>query len=272
MYACGLPALGTTRLHPDAILGEIGGESAGPCARHPCRAHRSVPGWHRYGALGRASLTLLMRRRRSRLTAQQTGRLLEHFVAGTPARTAAELVRVNRNTATRFYHCLREVIAEHLESLSPLGPVGSWQRFQSSFGDTQTRGTAAGEACEDVVLALLTRGGKVYTALIPHAKRDVVPPGANIHVATLDVCELLDVRSRRRTRRRQREGPLALRTHIGGIANFQSQVRRNLRRYNGVPSHHLLLFLKECEWRFNYGSPRRLLETLARWFAESQPS
>jgi transposase len=220
-----------------------------------------------------------MRRRRSRLAVQQTERLLEHFVAGTPARTAAELVGVNRNTATRFYHCLREVIGEHLESLSPLGPEGSWQRFQSSSGDTQTRGAAAGKACEDVVLAWLTRGGKVYTALIPHAERDVVlprldqstNPGAYIHVETLDVCELLDIRSRRRTRRRRREGPLAP-AHIGGIANFQSQVRRNLRRYNGVPSHHLLLFLKECEWRFNYGSPRRLLETLARWLAENRSS
>lgn len=239
-----------------------------------------MPGWHRYGTLAQASLTLLMRRRRSRLTAQQTERLLEHFVAGTPARTAAELARVNRNTATRFYHGLREVIAEHLESLSPLGPEGWSQRVPSSLGDTQTRGTAAGEACEDVVLALLMRGGKVYTALMPHAERDVVAPRleegtnpyANLHVETLDVCELLDVRSHRRVRRRRREGSPALRAHIGGIANFQGQVRRNLRRYNGVPSHHLLLFLKECEWRFNYGSPRRLLETLARWFAESRSS
>ncbi|MEO6968278.1 MAG: IS1595 family transposase, partial [Rhodanobacteraceae bacterium] len=28
---------------------------------------------------------------------------------------------------------------------------------------------------------------------------------------------------------------------------------------------HFHLFLKECEWRFNYGSPGQLLQTLQTW-------
>lgn len=39
-------------------------------------------------------------RRRSRLPVSIQKRLPEHFVASTPARSAAELVGVNRNTAT----------------------------------------------------------------------------------------------------------------------------------------------------------------------------
>ncbi|MEM1116851.1 MAG: IS1595 family transposase, partial [Bacteroidota bacterium] len=39
----------------------------------------------------------------------------------------------------------------------------------------------------------------------------------------------------------------------------------HLRKYNGVPKVHFELFLKECEWRFNYGSPRELLKTLRHW-------
>ena len=35
-------------------------------------------------------------------------RLMEYFVAGTPARTAADLVGVHRNSAIRFFHKLRE--------------------------------------------------------------------------------------------------------------------------------------------------------------------
>ena len=50
-----------------------------------------------------------MRLKHSKLTANQTVRLCEHFVAGTPARTAAELVGVNKNTAALFYHRLREI-------------------------------------------------------------------------------------------------------------------------------------------------------------------
>jgi transposase len=37
--------------------------------------------------------------------------LIEYFVAGTPARTAAELVGVHHNSAIRFFHKLREKIA-----------------------------------------------------------------------------------------------------------------------------------------------------------------
>ena len=44
-----------------------------------------------------------MRLKHSKLTAIQTERLCEHFVAGTPARTAAQLVGVNKNTAALFF-------------------------------------------------------------------------------------------------------------------------------------------------------------------------
>jgi hypothetical protein len=48
----------------------------------------------------------MMRLKHSKLTIIQTNRLCEHFVAGTPARTAAELIGVNKNTAVLFYHRL----------------------------------------------------------------------------------------------------------------------------------------------------------------------
>jgi transposase-like protein len=41
--------------------------------------------------------------------------------------------------------------------------------------------------------------------------------------------------------------------------------QRHLRKYNGIPRQNFDLFLKECEWRFNHGPPKRLLETLLRW-------
>ncbi len=53
--------------------------------------------------------------------------------------------------------------------------------------------------------------------------------------------------------------------HINGIENFWNQAKRHLRKFNGVPKHHFHLFLKECEWRFNEGSPKQLLRQLKRW-------
>jgi transposase len=212
-----------------------------------------------------------MKLRRSRLSARQTERLLEHFIAGTPARTSAELVGVNRNTATYFYHRLREVIAQRLESVSPLRGHGSWTGSESSSADTDS-----GETGGVVVLGLLMRGGKVYTALVPNTRRDALfsflharlKRDAIVHADTLDVYELLDFLGRRHQRVKRGERVIRNALQFGSVENFWSHARRNLRKYNGVPAHHFHLFLKECEWRFNYGSPRQLLETLVRWLAE----
>ena len=40
--------------------------------------------------------------------------------------------------------------------------------------------------------------------------------------------------------------------HINGIENFWNQAKRPLRKFNGIPEEHFELYLKECEWRFNY--------------------
>ena len=40
--------------------------------------------------------------------------------------------------------------------------------------------------------------------------------------------------------------------HTNGIENFWNQVKRHLRKFNGIPKEHFALYLKECEWRFNY--------------------
>ena len=53
--------------------------------------------------------------------------------------------------------------------------------------------------------------------------------------------------------------------HINGIENFWNQAKRHLRRYNGIPRQTFHLFIKECEWRFNFGPPDQLLKTLRTW-------
>jgi transposase len=53
--------------------------------------------------------------------------------------------------------------------------------------------------------------------------------------------------------------------HINGIENFWNQAKRVLRKYNGIPKENFPLFLKECEFRFNYGSPKQQLKQLRIW-------
>ncbi len=54
-----------------------------------------------------------------------------------------------------------------------------------------------------------------------------------------------------------------------------NQAKRHLRRYNGILRQHFHLFIKEWEWRFNYGPPDQLLKTLRAWlkpYAKSSKS
>ena len=56
--------------------------------------------------------------RKSRLSQYKQNKLIELFVAGVTARTAAQLVGVNKNTATYYFHRLRLLIfhnTQHLE-------------------------------------------------------------------------------------------------------------------------------------------------------------
>ncbi|MFK5131437.1 IS1595 family transposase, partial [Glaesserella parasuis] len=38
-----------------------------------------------------------------------------------------------------------------------------------------------------------------------------------------------------------------------------------LRKYNGIDRKSFPLFLKECEFRFNFGTPKEQLKTLRKW-------
>ena len=53
--------------------------------------------------------------------------------------------------------------------------------------------------------------------------------------------------------------------HINGIENFWNQSKRTLRKYNRIDKKHFHLFLKDCEFRFNYGTPSNQLKTLRKW-------
>ena len=57
--------------------------------------------------------------------------------------------------------------------------------------------------------------------------------------------------------------------HINGIENFWNQAKRHMRKFNGIPRQNFNLFLKECEWRLNIGTPSKLLVDLKSLLKES---
>lgn len=213
-----------------------------------------------------------MARRRSRLSTYRQFKLVEHFVAGTPARTAAELVSVNRNTAILFYRKLREIIAARIEDVSHLS--GEIEADESYFGGVRKGKRGRGAAGKVPVFGLLKRGGKVYTKIIPDARQETllpilknkIRPDSIVYTDSFGSYDILHVSGFRHRRVNHSKRFVAKGgKHINGIENFWNQAKRHLRKYNGIPRQSFNLFLKECEWRFNYGPPKRLLETLLRW-------
>lgn len=216
-----------------------------------------------------------MYKRKSRMTARQQSRLLEHFVAGTTARAAAELVGVQRTTAIKFYHRLRQLIASKQPSYELSGEV---EADESYFGGRRKGKRGRGSAGKVPVFGLLKRGGKVYTALIPDASTDTlmdiieekVRPDSIVYTDCLHAYDALDVSEFHHERINHSTLFADKQNHINGIENFWNQAKRHMRRFNGIPRQHFYWFLKECEWRFNGGNHKTLIRQLKRWYKQAQ--
>lgn len=209
--------------------------------------------------------------RKSRLSAQKRARLIEHFVAGTTARAAAQLVGVHRNTAAGFFTRLRKVIADEMEKVSPL--AGEVEVDESYFGGVRKGKRGRGAAGKVPVFGLLKRGGRVFTVMIPNVRtatllpilERMILPDSIVYTDGFASYDALDVSNFHHVRINHSERFAERQNHINGIENFWNQAKRHLRRFNGIPKSSFFLFLKECEWRFNAGGHKELLNQLKAW-------
>lgn len=216
-----------------------------------------------------------MYQRKSRLTPHQQSRLIEHFVAGTTARAASELIGVQANTSAHFYLRLRKLIASKLPSYELYGQV---EADESYFGGRRKGLRGRGAAGKVAVFGLLKRGGKVYTAIIPNAKTETllpiieehVHPDSIVYTDTFRSYNALDVSSFRHVRINHSELFADQDNHINGIENFWNQAKRHMRKFNGIKPDNFYWFLKECEWRFNGGNHLQLLNQLKSWYKHAK--
>ena len=209
--------------------------------------------------------------RKSRLRWAQQRRLIEHFVAGTTARTAASLVGVNKNTSTFYFHRLRQIIALHSEESTQF--FGEIEVDESYFGGVRKGKRGRGAAGKVPVFGLLKRGGKVYTKVIQDVKSktlkaiidDHVVPDSIVYSDTLSSYNVLDVSDFKHQRINHCKRFGEEKNHINGIENFWNQAKRHMRRFNGIQTTHFPLFLKECEWRFNTPHAKQQQTQLIQW-------
>lgn len=106
--------------------------------------------------------------RKSRLSSGKQARLIEYFVAGTTARTAAALVGVNKSTAAYYFLRLRQIFSQGLAEEMPL--EGAIEVDETYFGGRRKGKRGRGAAGKVPVFGILKRGGRVYTQVIPNTK------------------------------------------------------------------------------------------------------
>ena len=202
-------------------------------------------------------------------------KLMEHFVAGTTARTAADLLDIHRNTAVRFFHKLRVKIALKQQNRSEKF-CGKIELDESYFGGRRKGKRGRGAGGKVAVFGILKRGGKVYTHIIPDAKtstlmpiiQEKVTPDSIVYTDYWRGYNALDIAEFKHYRINHSQLFANKYNHINGIENFWNQAKRHMRKFNGIPKDNFILFLKECEWRFNEGSPKQLLSDLKKVLKE----
>ena len=212
-----------------------------------------------------------MNKKHCKLNTYKQTKLLELFVGGVTARSAAQLTKVNRHSATLFFQKIRIMISTELEDNNPF--EGEIEVDESYFGGHRKGNRGRGAAGKVPVFGILKRGGKVFTKVIPDASRDsLIPlikqkvrPDSIVYTDSWRAYDVLDVSEFHHYRINHSELFSDKRNHINGIENFWNQAKRHLRKYNGIPKQQFSLFLKECEFRFNYASVEEQLKVLKNW-------
>jgi transposase len=206
-----------------------------------------------------------------KLSKKNQRKLLEFFVLEVTARSAADILKIHPNSAALFYKKLRKIITQNLHEVFP--EHGEFEVDESYFGGVQKGKRGRGAAGKIPVFGILKRGGKVYTQMIPDTKSDTlfsaiktkILPDSVVYTDCYRSYDILDI-SLFHHHRINHSLLFANKTnHINGIENFWNQAKRVLRKYNGIPKKNFNLFLKECEFRFNYGTPNQQLITLKKW-------
>ena len=191
---------------------------------------------------------------------------MEHFAAGTTARCASSLVGINKSSSAYYFERLREIIAYQLEREAQEVFEGEIEVDESYFGGTRKGKRGRGAAGKVAVFGILKRGGKVYTKVVLDTKSKTlmpiitskIAPDSVVYTDSYGSYNVLDVSLFYHERVSHSLMFAKGKNHINGVENFWNQVKRILRKYNGIDRNSFPLFLKECEFRFNRGSPKQL--------------
>ena len=196
-----------------------------------------------------------------RLSTQKRNKLIRCFCEDITATSAAKIVNVNRNTVNSYYREFREKILLQTVAESK-SDIGEFELDESYFGARRVRGKRGrGAAGKTPVFGLLKRSGKVYVTVVPNCSRESLLPiiqgkileGSTIHTDGWKAYDGLVLNGYDHYRVFHSKNEFARgKSHVNGIESFWSFAKRRLAKFNGCASAHFMVYLKECEFRFNH--------------------
>ena len=169
-------------------------------------------------------------------------KLLEYFVLEVTARSAADLLGIQPNSAALFYRKIRTIIAYHLELEADEVFEGHVELDESYFGGSRKGKRGRGAAGKTAVFGILKRGGKVYTKVVVDTKASTLMPIITSKIAPDSVVytdcyrsyNALDVSGFYHERINHSRLFATGKNHINGVENFWNQAKRVLRKYNRI--------------------------------------
>jgi transposase len=168
--------------------------------------------------------------KRCRLSKDIQSQLTEYFILQVTARSAADMLGIQPNSAALFYHKLRQIIFDALEREAGSVFCGEIEVDESYFGGVRKGKRGRGASGKVPVFGLLKRGGRVYTQVLTDTKSDTlmpiivkkIKPDSIVYTDCYGSYNALDVSEFKHYRINHSELFANKHNHINGIENFWS--------------------------------------------------
>lgn len=199
--------------------------------------------------------------KRSKISEHKFRQLLTYYAMDLTATNAAQLSGISRRSVTAIFGRLRHKITDW--SLQQARLEGIIEVDESYFGPRRVPGKRGrGAAGKTIVFGIFQRDGKVYTEIVPNARKKTLQRVIRGKVNLESVIHsdgwrgyngLVDVGYDKHYRVNHGNDEFAnSHSHINGIESFWSYAKRRLTKFNGVHKHTFYLHLKETQFRFNH--------------------
>jgi transposase len=199
--------------------------------------------------------------RSAKISEAKFRQILRCFGEDLTASSTARMTGVSVRSVNDMFLKIRRRLVTICEADAPLGVT--IEIDESYFGPHRVKGKGGRGAGEKtIVFGILKRGDRVWTQIVPNAKKRALQRLIRGRVSLDSVIHtdgwvgydgLVDVGYAKHFRVRHSENQFAHRSnHINGIESFWGFAKHRLAQFKGVPKHTFFLHLKETEFRFNH--------------------